>query len=606
MLSFTKTSSPLYPEEEFRCQKAWIERHNAESGEEKPFPFLGTASTATWFSTSENCEQDFGIRNGAEVDFVTEFRPLYAGFLPDGRKLRCRASVRKRIGRARVSRPVQAFDFTFSAPKCVSLLFAAAVVRQDQRSINALRRFHSTAIEKTIRRFRDVFVHSRSGAAGKVKHKGGDIVAAVFTHFDARQAKGAGRGKQEVGDPQLHSHVYLMNTVLCLDGKYRSLDASHFMGRRKQIGLWFRSYLGKLLRKAGFKVLPDPPKRRRVSGEIMISEISEGVERHFSRRSAQIQTYLGASGLPLHSARGRCEAARKSRRGKNRHRASPLETWTTLLRGWMELLPRVHNPRMEQVGLRKETSISGVVSDILGKHGEGRRDWKPDESEELILAHSVGILDPDDLQAATACLDAAMPSKIQEDYRTSAAPETGNPIQVEPSYSPGHPKYSPVATLRKPVDRRAPSKTVPAAISDASAAQLPGHLLKYFLERGASEQFDVILALADVPAADPDRYAFLQNLLEVPLASAPPALQGLIRLVLRDGLGQSVRSARDFPDRFPLLARRAAAGRYLLRRDGIMDTGDLVSMSPATDVDDIQMTLGKQMTPDGLSLRKSP
>lgn len=606
MLSLTKTSSPLYPEKEFRHQKAWVERHNAESGLEKPFPFLGTASTATWFSTSENCLQDFSVRNGAEIDFATEFRPLYAGFLPDGRKLRCRASVRKRIGRARSSRPVQAFDLTFSAPKCLSLLFAAAMVRRDLRSINALRLFHSTAIEKALRRFRDVFVHSRSGSGGKIKHKGGEIIAAVFTHFDARPTKGSRQRKHEVGDPQLHSHVYLLNTVLCSDGKYRSLDASHFMGRRKQIGLWFRSYLGKLLRRAGFKVLPDPPKRKRVSGGIVISGISEVMESYFSRRSAQIQEFMGTTGLPVHSARSRCEAARKSRWGKNRDRAGPLETWTTLLRGWMELLPRVHNPRMEQIGLRKEVSIGGVVSEILASHGEGRRDRTPDEIEELILAHSVGILDPDDLQAAMASLDAAIPSEAHEASQTSAAHEMDRPTRKTLSNSPEHPKYYPMAAPRKPIDRRVYPKAPPVAISDGSATQLSGNLLKYFREREASEQLDVILALASAPQTVAGGFAFLQNLLEVPLASAPSNLHDLIRVILRDGLENSIQNALDLPGQFPHITQRAAAGRDLLRRDGILNISGAAAVLTAVEVGDRRMALGEQIAPEWINPRKGP
>jgi conjugative relaxase-like TrwC/TraI family protein len=606
MLSITKTFSPLYPEKEYRHQQAWVAQCNAEPGIEQPFPFLGSAPTAMWFSTSESCEEDFGVRSGAEIDFDMEFKPLYAGFLADGRKLRCLTSVRNRSDKARSSFPVQAFDLTFSAPKCLSLLFAAALVRQDLRSINAFRRFHKAAVEKSLRRFRDVFVHSRSGAGGKMKHKGGEILAAVFTHFDARPTESAKGRKQAVGDPQLHSHVYLLNTVRCLDGKHRALDATHFLRKRKQIGLWFRSYLGKLLRKAGYKVLPVPPIRRRVAGGVIISGIPEVVENHFSRRSAQIQEYLGESGHTSHSASRRCEAAIRTRKGKNRHRAGPLETWAKLLQGWMDLLPRVHNPDGVQVGLHKDVAVEDVVSEILSEHGESRTTWNLEETEEYILARSIGLLDPDDLQAAMISLEAKGRLDELEVNRAEAARGIN---ELKSKFAPnadGGLRFAPAPKLPKVSNAKPAHKLGPVHNLDGVADQQSARLLRYFLERDASDQFDVILAWADIPETIPGGYQFLRNLLEVPLTSAPPALLDLMRAVAECGLERAAQNVRAFPDRFSRIARRAASGRDLLHRHGMLNVGEAPNSPPTSEADDGPVVQSKNAVSEDLRPRKIP
>ena len=55
---------------------------------------------------------------------------------------------------------------------------------------------------------------SRSGKGGCVQEDVRGVVAAAFDHWDSR-----------AGDPQLHTHVVVMNRVQTLDGVWRTIDS---------------------------------------------------------------------------------------------------------------------------------------------------------------------------------------------------------------------------------------------------------------------------------------------------------------------------------------------------------------------------------------------
>ena len=73
---------------------------------------------------------------------------------------------------------------------------------------------HRAAVERVLRFAEEQVFCSRVGKAGAAQIDLKGVVAAVFDHWDSR-----------AGDPQLHSHVVVLNRAQGVDGKWRTLDS---------------------------------------------------------------------------------------------------------------------------------------------------------------------------------------------------------------------------------------------------------------------------------------------------------------------------------------------------------------------------------------------
>jgi len=111
-------------------------------------------------------------------------------------------------------RAVAGFDYTFSVPKSVSVLWGVA----DAGTQALIAQAHHDAVAQVVEFMeREVAVTrtgytAADGAVAQVDVTG--LVATAFDHYDSRSS-----------DPQLHTHVVVSNKVqTVLDGKWRSLD----------------------------------------------------------------------------------------------------------------------------------------------------------------------------------------------------------------------------------------------------------------------------------------------------------------------------------------------------------------------------------------------
>lgn len=112
-------------------------------------------------------------------------------------------------------RAVAAYDYTFSVPKSVSILWGVADVTTQELFLAA----HHAAVAEVIDYIEREVAATRVGVAnadGAVSQVGVEgIIAAAFDHWDSR-----------TGDPQLHTHVVISNKAKAvLDGRWRSLDS---------------------------------------------------------------------------------------------------------------------------------------------------------------------------------------------------------------------------------------------------------------------------------------------------------------------------------------------------------------------------------------------
>lgn len=109
---------------------------------------------------------------------------------------------------------VAGFDFTFSVPKSVSILWGVADAGTQALLVDA----HHDAVAQVLAMLeRDVAVtragvHGRAGAVAQKAVVG--VAATAYDHWDSR-----------AGDPQLHTHVVVANKARTVDdGKWRTLD----------------------------------------------------------------------------------------------------------------------------------------------------------------------------------------------------------------------------------------------------------------------------------------------------------------------------------------------------------------------------------------------
>lgn len=135
-------------------------------------------------------EWDFGTRDAAIAEIETE------------------------EGSRRVRRPVAGFDYTFSVPKSVSVLWGIS----DAGTQALIAQAHHEAIGDVLDLMEREVAATRTGttagdgAVAQVDVKG--LLATGFDHYDSRG-----------GDPQLHTHVVVSNKVqTVLDDRWRSLD----------------------------------------------------------------------------------------------------------------------------------------------------------------------------------------------------------------------------------------------------------------------------------------------------------------------------------------------------------------------------------------------
>jgi conjugative relaxase-like TrwC/TraI family protein len=208
--------------------------------------------------------------------------------------------------RTRTERTV-GYDFTFSVPKSVSLLYAMS---GDQDIMDAFR----AAVDETMREI-EAEMKTRVRMAGKDEDRvTGNMVWAEFIHTTSRPVDG-------VPDPQLHAHVFAFNTTFDEEerrwkaGQFRELkrDAPYFQAA-------FRVRLANRLQDLGFGV-------ERKRDDFEIAGVPKDVLGRFSRRTAIIEKVAKELGITDPDRKGELGA-------ETRDRKTHKMTWEQLRQVW--------------------------------------------------------------------------------------------------------------------------------------------------------------------------------------------------------------------------------------------------------------------------------
>jgi conjugative relaxase-like TrwC/TraI family protein len=238
------------------------------------------------------------------------------------------ATGRPLTARTRSDRTV-GYDFTFSVPKSVSLLYALS---GDRDILDAFRE----AVDETMREIEtEMKTRVRKGRKDADRTTG-NMVWAEFIHTTSRPVDGT-------PDPHLHAHVFAFNATW--DDQERQWKAGQFRGLKADAPYFqaaFRVRLANRLQELGFGV-----ERRRDDFEI--AGVPASGIKGFSRRTAEIEKVAVERGIT--------DPRRKDGLGaETREKKSHALTWDELRRTWDARLTQPEREELAAAHRRERAS----------------------------------------------------------------------------------------------------------------------------------------------------------------------------------------------------------------------------------------------------------
>jgi conjugative relaxase-like TrwC/TraI family protein len=169
------------------------------------------------------------------------------------------------------------WDAVFSAPKSISI---QALVDGDPRLIAA----HNRAVDLALQEVEAfALAHQKGGSELVIS---GNIVGAAFTHLAARPTPEQGP------DPQLHTHVVLLNVTHRPDGEWRSLRPIEIYRSQIYGSAVYRAELAREVEALGYRINVTEG-----NGAWELAGYSREQIVEFSQRSQQISKDMAAAGL---------------------------------------------------------------------------------------------------------------------------------------------------------------------------------------------------------------------------------------------------------------------------------------------------------------------
>ena len=244
--------------------------------------------------------------------------------------------------RGKQRRAVGYYDLTFSPAKSVSVLYAALSVADRRAEAEQVWTAHRAGVDAAMQFLEEEAGYSRAGYHGRAKdgRSVGEYVAArtwTAVEFDHTTSRS--------GDPQLHTHVAVLNRVRCEgDAEWRTVDSRGLYRARAAAGaIYERTYEEALNRSLGVEFATRPDGKAR---EIL--SISPRVRDAFSQRRSEVAAAVddfiadytarhGRPPSPYDVTVAAQHAARSTRSAKKDIPAAELErSWAGRLDGVLE------------------------------------------------------------------------------------------------------------------------------------------------------------------------------------------------------------------------------------------------------------------------------
>src|SRR6202142_2762872 len=311
-----------------------ITQQNSASGAKRYY------ATADYYSEGQEIVGSWGGKGAARLGLEGmvdkfSFERLCDNLDPQtGKPLTVRTRTERRVG----------YDFTFSVPKSVSLLYAMS---GDQAILGAFRE----SVDETMREM-EAEMKTRVRMDGKDEDRvTGNMAWAEFIHTTSRPVDG-------LPDPQLHAHVFVFNTTWDEEesrwkaGQFRELkrDAPYFQAA-------FRVRLANQFQDLGFGV-----ERKRDNFEI--AGIPADVLKRFSRRTALIEKVAGEKGITDPDRKAELGAETRENKGDALSWPSLRKEWNARLTDQERAELAAVHPR-EHLSAKPESAIGPAVDHAI-------------------------------------------------------------------------------------------------------------------------------------------------------------------------------------------------------------------------------------------------
>jgi conjugative relaxase-like TrwC/TraI family protein len=260
-----------------------------------------------YYSQGQTCVGRWVGKGAADLGLVgdvsrDDFSALLQGIHPRGGAVLVRSGPN--------GKHAAGWDSVFSAPKSVSI---QALVDGDNRLIEA----HVRAVDRTLTEVERYAISRQTHDRERVVS--GNVVGAAFNHIAARPAGDTDHGP----DPQLHTHVVLLNVTQRTDGEWRGLDPIEIYRSQRLGSALYRSELAREVQKLGYAIQVTAP-----NGAWELEGYSREQVMTFSQRRAEIEQGMAAAGY--NGAKAAQIVALNSRQAKRDYNESELKSeWQT-------------------------------------------------------------------------------------------------------------------------------------------------------------------------------------------------------------------------------------------------------------------------------------
>jgi len=214
------------------------------------------------------------------------------------------------VGTGPNGRHAAGWDSVLSAPKSISI---QALVGDDHRLIEA----HKSAVNRALKEI-ELYALTRQ-THNRERVVSANIVGAAFDHLAARPVADSVYGP----DPQLHTHVILLNVTQRPDGQWRGLDPIEIYRSQSYGSAIYRSELAKEVQRLGYQIqITESDGAWELEGYTRVQVMA------FSQRRAEIQEGMAAAGYT--GAKAAQIVALQSRQAKRDYDESELKAeWKT-------------------------------------------------------------------------------------------------------------------------------------------------------------------------------------------------------------------------------------------------------------------------------------
>ena len=205
-------------------------------------------------------------------------------------------------------------DLTCSAPKSVSL---EALVSAGRWMRARVLRCHREAVAEVAAFAERDLLQTRSRVPGSTRHRrvpAHGMIAAAYEHVASRD-----------DDPQLHTHLVILNMTRDAAGRWRSADFTAVRRSQLLLGAVYRTALQQRLEALGYATVPT------LVGRMPGFEIAgypPGLIKHFSQRRRAVLEWIRGKGLQYSSRVAQMATLATRRRKRERPRADLEAYWT--------------------------------------------------------------------------------------------------------------------------------------------------------------------------------------------------------------------------------------------------------------------------------------